>query len=985
MAKQLSKIEFKPGVVKDESPLAAEGGWIDSDLIRFRQGRPEAIGGWAKVTTDTVSGSTRALHAWSDLNGRKHLAIATDTNTYVLSEYTDNVLTLSNIAQASQATITASSIVATDGSTTLTFNATAHGFSAGQTFSLSVPKRLGGIDLSGVWTVAAVTDANTFTVTSPSAAATSAVLSSANGTTWTIRTPPATSSALTAVRSANSQFIVVGPSNAVYTSTDGSTWSSSTLGLTAVTLSDILWDGAQYVSVSTGGRIYTGSSLTSWTQRSNPGGNMWGVTWTGSLYVAVGSGGRISTSSDATTWTARTSGTSNVIYAVATDNTKIVAVGAGVSSTTASTANLRTSTDGTTWTAVASNASGDLSGICYGNSLFVAVGASGAIVTSSDGATWTSRTSGVSVSLLDVTWTGSAFIAVGSSNTILSSTDGTTWTTVQTAGDYRDFNGVAALSSTNLAIVGANGLTSGNEALVYDVDAPLGGSGTTRQVSLDNFGEVLLVSSQGNGLYCWQPGPYPETVENGTFATDTVWAKGTGWTIGSGVATKSAGVASNLSQAATDLRAGYVYELSFVLTRSAGTITFKVNAGGTPTLVDVGAPTWSAAGTYTIKFVCPDTPSDIAFVADSSFAGTVDTVSIKLADDVTEISTAPSQIGVMWVDPNARIVNVGNTIEADGDENTLCVRNSAQESFRVWVPDTDNIADEVILGRGSKVVGAKVTRQQTLIWTDAALFTQQFSGSAAATYIYRMAATGCGLIGPSAAAEVEGAVFWLGQNGQFYAFNGQTAQIVESRIRRDVMDNLATGYGDRVFAGVNASFSEVWFMYPDTRLSGSPECNKVAVYNYAEQHWVTHKLARTAWLAGGVWPYPIATTPSGTIYYHEKGRSNDGTAAFLPTLETCYFDIEDGNNIMSITRIVPDFEEQSTTVNFTVKTKYWPTASELSAGPFAATTTANYLHMRRLGRQMKLVMETVAPTSGYNVFWRLGALRAVFEKTGALR
>tara|TARA_R110000868_G_scaffold265853_1_gene524735 strand:+ start:1729 stop:4701 length:2973 start_codon:yes stop_codon:yes gene_type:complete len=990
MAKQLTKIEFQAGVVKDESPLAAEGGFIDSNLVRFRQGKAQTIGGWAKVTTDAVSGSTRALHAWSDLNSRRHLAIATDTNTYVLSEYTDDVFTLSNIATASTAYVTASSIVTSDGSTTITFNATAHGFAASQTFTLNVPKRLGGISLSGTWTVAAVTDANIFTATSGTAAATTMIQSSADAATWTLRTPPATTAALTKVRAANSLFIACAgtylSSTALYTSSNGSSWSSVT---NSIAITDILWDGAQYVATgisSTNGRTYTATTLGTWTQRSTAAGSLYGVTrTTAPLYVAVGASGRITTSTDATTWTARTSGTSDAIYAAATDNTTIVAVGVGVSSTTASLANLRTSTDGTTWTAVASNAANTLFDICYGNSLFVAVGASGAIVTSPTGATWTASTSGVTATLTGVTWTGDEFVAVGYTNTVLTSTNGTTWTTVVTDGDYRYGASVAALSASNMVLVGANEHTSSPESLLYTAAAPFSTAATTRSVSLDSFGEVLLIASPDDGLYCWQPGPYTETVENGTFATDTIWAKGTGWTIGSSVATKTAGVASNLSQAATDLRAGYVYEVSFVLTRTAGTITFQVNAGDTPTMVDVGAPTWTAGGSYTIKFICPDVPSDIAFVADSSFAGTVDTVTINLADDVTEVTTAPSRVGVMWVDASTRVVNVADTIEADGDENMLCVRNSAQENFRLWIPDVSNIADEVVLGRGSQIIGAKVTRQQTLIWTDAAVFTQQFSGGTAATYIYRMASTGCGLIGRNAAAEAEGAVFWLGKNGQIYIFDGQSAKIVESRIRRDMMDNLAAGYGDRVFAGVNGAFSEVWFCYPDTRLSGSPECNKIAAFNYIENHWVTHSLARTAWLAGGVWPYPIATTPSGVIYYHEKGQSDDATAAFLPSLETGYFDIKDGNNIMSVTRIVPDFEEQSTTVNFTIKTKYWPTASELSAGPFAATTTANYLHMRRLGRQMKIVMETVAPDSGFNVFWRVGAVRAVFEETGALR
>ena len=920
MVKQLSKIEFKPGVVKDESPLASEGGFIDSDLVRFRQGKPEAIGGWEKVTASTLTGSARVLHGWSDLSSNRHLAIATDSNLYVMTD--NGSVTLTDIG----ADVTAS---AAEAPIVILYDADIAGDFINKTVPIS----------DKIGTKTRVASAKVF------------VLHGANG-------------------------------NIFYDNTALSGgWTDA-----SVAANDIAIDGANYAVVKQNGYIDTSTDLSTWTNRVSSGAALNTVKYLNSTaFVAVGASGRITTSPyGGTTWTARTSGTSNAIQSVDFGASVYVAVGEGVSSTTASTANIRSSSDLATWTARASNVSGILYDVVFANSLFVAVGANGVISTSSDGLTWTSQASGTTNTLRAVFWDGGEFLACGDRGVILSSSDGATWTTV-TTNDYTTFFGGVSLSSSNSLYVGASYQIVDGGSSSTTIYSAIDSVSSASPFSLDNFGEVLLMAAKTGGLYCWQPGPYSETVENGTFATDTIWAKGTGWTIGSGVATKAAGVASNLSQAATDLRPGYVYELRFLLARTAGSVTFKVNAGGTPTLVDVGIPNLTMSGQYVLKFVCPDDPSDIAFVANSTFAGTVDAVSVKLASSITQVTTAPSEIGVMWVDPNARIVNIGNTIEADGDKNTLCVRNSAQESFRVWVPDVNNIADEVVLGRGSKIVGAKVTRQQTLIWTDAALFTQQFSGSAAATYIYRMAATGCGLIGRSAAAEVEGAVFWLGQNGQFYAFNGQTAQIVESRIRRDVMDNLASGYGDRVFAGVNGAFSEVWFCYPDARLSGSPECNKVAAYNYVEQHWVTHNLARTAWMTGGVWPYPIATTPAGIIYYHEKGQSNDGTAAFLPTLETGYFDIEDGNNIMSVTRVVPDFEEQSATVNFTVKTKYWPNASELSAGPFAATTTANYLHMRRLGRQMKLVMETVAPGAGYNVFWRLGALRAVFEKTGALR
>ena len=65
----LTKLQFKPGVVKDTTAYSNEGGWVDSDHVRFRFGYPEKIGGWESRTDDTIKCTPRALHAWQTLTG----------------------------------------------------------------------------------------------------------------------------------------------------------------------------------------------------------------------------------------------------------------------------------------------------------------------------------------------------------------------------------------------------------------------------------------------------------------------------------------------------------------------------------------------------------------------------------------------------------------------------------------------------------------------------------------------------------------------------------------------------------------------------------------------------------------------------------------------------------------------------------------------------------------------------------------------------
>lgn len=114
-----------------------------------------------------------------------------------------------------------------------------------------------------------------------------------------------------------------------------------------------------------------------------------------------------------------------------------------------------------------------------------------------------------------------------------------------------------------------------------------------------------------------------ELLTNNTFATDTVWSKGTGWSIGSGVATKVAGSASLLSQTIAPVT-GTVYRVVYTITRSAGTITPRFTGGSTVT-----GTARSASGTYVDFLTAVSGNVTFELSADATFAGTVDDVYIK--------------------------------------------------------------------------------------------------------------------------------------------------------------------------------------------------------------------------------------------------------------------------------------------------------------------------------------------------------------------
>jgi len=73
----LTKIQFRPGVNRETTSYGNENGWFNSDLIRFRKGRPEKMGGWQRLSSNVITGVVRSLHAWAALDGSKLMGVGT--------------------------------------------------------------------------------------------------------------------------------------------------------------------------------------------------------------------------------------------------------------------------------------------------------------------------------------------------------------------------------------------------------------------------------------------------------------------------------------------------------------------------------------------------------------------------------------------------------------------------------------------------------------------------------------------------------------------------------------------------------------------------------------------------------------------------------------------------------------------------------------------------------------------------------------------
>jgi len=165
----LQKLLFKPGINKEGTAYSNEGGWFNSNLVRFRKGLPEKIGGWIKASPNSFLASGRALHAWVDLDGTKYLGLGTTWKYYVKEGEVYNDVT--PIRETATNVIT---FAATDGSATITATDTSHGAVQGDFVTISGSVSLGGNITATVLNqehqIVTVPDNNTFTFTASATA-----------------------------------------------------------------------------------------------------------------------------------------------------------------------------------------------------------------------------------------------------------------------------------------------------------------------------------------------------------------------------------------------------------------------------------------------------------------------------------------------------------------------------------------------------------------------------------------------------------------------------------------------------------------------------------------------------------------------------------------------------------------------------------------------------------------------------------------------
>jgi hypothetical protein len=350
---------------------------------------------------------------------------------------------------------------------------------------------------------------------------------------------------------------------------------------------------------------------------------------------------------------------------------------------------------------------------------------------------------------------------------------------------------------------------------------------------------------------------------------------------------------------------------------------------------------------------------------------------------VRAVATSAPIGNTFTVSPNDRhIVCYGTQTSAQDTISPMYIRWSDQNNYNEWTPSATNTAGDVFLTEGSRIVGVHRSRNAINIWTDRAMYVQEFVGT---PFIFRFTQTGsnCGLIAPHAAQDVDGVSYWMGDNN-FYMYDGRV-QTMECPIRRYLFDSFNMTNKDKVYAGINSEFKEIIWLYP---LEGSSEPNGYIIYNYQEQTWVYGKLFEdgivTTFADRNVFDSTLTTgyvSAADNVYLFDNEPSGVYTGDDQPLssfLESSTFDLEEGKQLMFADKIIPDYSfSTGENIEFYITTRDYPAGQDVEKGPFIIDQNTNKVNFRARGRQA--TVKVSATNSG---FWRWGSLRIAMQPDG---
>lgn len=360
------------------------------------------------------------------------------------------------------------------------------------------------------------------------------------------------------------------------------------------------------------------------------------------------------------------------------------------------------------------------------------------------------------------------------------------------------------------------------------------GSALASQIRLwsqDNDRENLLFNPRSGAIYYWEKNTstWPRAITLNAYANTQV---------------KATTEADFLSAATTitvidpnGIDTGSVVSGTGI---PAGTYVTTAYIAGSYTVPISAATTAPSSGTYTFSYAGRHVPNNTYQVATSS----VGNFTIAFGS------------------------NPYNPVNFTEDFDPLLVRWSDADNPFEWVPATTNQSGENRLSYGSYIVAALDTRQEILIWTDAAIFSMQYLGP---PYVFsqNLLMDNISIASPNAPITVNNVTYWMGVD-KFYQYSGRV-ETLPCSLRQFVFTDINTDQLAQIVCGSNEGYNEVWWFYPT---ANSLVNNRYVIYNHLERIWYYGDLERSFWLDSPLRQYPMASFSIQTSYLSDAINSS---------------------------------------------------------------------------------------------------------------
>jgi len=356
--------------------------------------------------------------------------------------------------------------------------------------------------------------------------------------------------------------------------------------------------------------------------------------------------------------------------------------------------------------------------------------------------------------------------------------------------------------------------------------------------SMFNYGDNLMFAERGGEIYFW-------TLDTSTWSRAvTLEEKANAEIKFDTLATFASGVTTIVVADATGINTGSVLSGTGI---ASG--TYVTTAWDGSSSVTISSPTTASftisAISLAVSYAGRHVPNEVNMIIDSPVNDFVLACG-STPYDPTNFTPTFDPLLVRWCD-------LGNIYE--------------------WVPEVTNQSGEQKLSHGSYIVTAINTRQETIIWTDTALFSAQYVGPPF-VWNFTLLDQDVSIASQNAALTVNNVVYWMGRD-KFFMYSGRV-ETLPSTLRQFVYNDINYDQLSQVVAGANEGYNEVWWLYPS---ANSDINDRYVIYNYLERLWYYGNLNRSFWSEHSQRNNPIAAFSIQTGYLATSINSSVTTIA----------------------------------------------------------------------------------------------------------